>query len=136
MVKFAWAYAFLLLPVFWIVQQYLPKPKKHNEAMLRVPFLSRIQALNYQARTSIVIGNYFKQFLCMLVWVLLVIACANPQWLGEPLPIKQDGRNIMLAIDLSPSMEIPDLQRDNRTINRLETVKGVAAGFIDKRIGD
>lgn len=134
MFTFAWPFAFLLFPLFWIVQ-YLPKKQKHDEAMLRVPFLSRIQALD-QKSTSVFLPRFLKQFLCISAWGLLVFAAANPQWLGDPLPIKQNGRNIMLAIDLSQSMEMPDLQRNNQMINRLQTVKEVAANFIEKRQGD
>ncbi|MES2216966.1 MAG: VWA domain-containing protein [Pseudomonadota bacterium] len=136
MFTFAWPYAFLLLPLFWLAQKYLPKSKKSADAMLKVPFLSRIKELNQKNNSAVILPHYLKQFLCIGAWCLLILACANPQWLGNPLPIKQDGRNIMLAIDLSPSMEIPDLQRNHNTINRLETVKEVAAGFIDKRHGD
>jgi len=135
MFTFAWPLAFLLLPLFWIAQ-YLPKAQKQNEAMLRVPFLSRIQALNQKSTSAVIFPRFFKQFLCISAWSLLILASANPQWLGDPLPIKQDGRNIMLAIDLSQSMEIPDLQRNNQMINRLQTVKEVAAHFIEKRQGD
>lgn len=136
MFTFAWPTIFLILPLLWIALRFLPKSKTQSEAMLRVPFLSRIQALNQNASSFAILPNYLKQLLCICAWIFLILACANPQWLGEPLPIKQEGRNIMLAIDLSQSMEIPDLQRNNRTINRLETVKEVAYSFIDKRIGD
>jgi Ca-activated chloride channel homolog len=136
MFTFAWPYAFLLLPLSWLIQRYLPKSTKNNEAMLRVPFLTRIQALNQTAAANVKQRHYLKQFLRFSAWLCLIVACANPQWLGDPLPIKQDGRNIMLVIDLSPSMQIPDLQRNNKTINRLQTVKEVASEFIDKRQGD
>lgn len=136
MFTFAWPLAFLLLPLFWITQRLLPTQQRHNEAMLRVPFMSRIQSLNQNTSSAVIHKNHLKQFVCLCIWALLIVACANPQWLGSPLPIKQDGRNIMLAIDLSQSMEIPDLQRNNNTINRLQTVKEVAAGFIEKRYGD
>src|SRR5438477_4335261 len=99
MLTFAWPFAFLLLPVLWLFQHYFPK-KQHNEAMLRVPFLSRAQKLNQHTTYSQLFSFYFKQIFKISAWSLLVVACANPQWLGEPLPIKQDGRNIMLAIDL------------------------------------
>lgn len=135
MFTFAWPLAFLLLPLFWIIQKYLPKSSKSNETMLRVPFIARIAALT-PSTTASIIPNNLRQFFSIGAWCLLILACANPQWLGEPLPIKQDGRNIMLAIDLSQSMQIPDLQRGENTLNRLETVKEVAAGFIDKRFGD
>lgn len=135
MFTFAWPFAFLLLPLFWIVQKYLPKLQKNNEAMLRVPFLSRIQALDHNA-TSSVTPHYLKQIFSIIVWILFIFACANPEWVGNPLPIRQDARNIMLAVDVSRSMEIPDLERNNLTIDRLQIVKAVAARFIEKRIGD
>lgn len=134
MFTFAWPLAFLLLPLPWVAAKFFPVTQKQNEAVLRVPFLERIQALQQQS-TSIVTSHY-KQFLAFGTWIFLMMACANPQWLGEPLPVKQEGRNIMLAIDLSSSMEIPDLQRNNHMISRLETVKEVATNFIEKRHGD
>lgn len=136
MFTFAWPFIFLLLPLLWVVQKYLPQSQKRNEAMLRVPFMSRINELNQKPTAFGLSSHYLNQILSFCAWGLLLVACANPQWLGEPLPIKQDGRNIMLAVDLSPSMEIPDLQRDDHTINRLQTVKEVAANFIEKRHGD
>lgn len=136
MFTFAWPLVFLLLPLFWFVQKYWPQTEKTNEAMLRIPFLFRIQALNQPSGASFIFPKRLKQFFCISIWFLLILACANPQWLGTPVPITQAGRNIMLAIDLSRSMEIPDLQRQNRTLSRLQTVKDVAAGFIEQRHGD
>lgn len=136
MFTFAWPLFFLLLPLFWLVQKYWPQTEKKNEAMLRVPFLFRIHALNQHSAASFMIPTRFKQWFGLVIWVLLIVACANPEWLGSPVTINQSGRNIMLAVDISQSMEIPDLQRNNRTLNRLETVKEVAADFIEKRHGD
>jgi len=135
MFTFAWPYVFFLLPLIWIVQRYLPGKQTNNDAMLRVPVIARIQALDH-ASAAVVLPDNLKQLAALCAWILLLAACANPQWLGEPLSIRQDGRNIMLAVDLSPSMAIPDLQRGNNIINRLQSVKAVAAGFIDKRQGD
>lgn len=136
MFTFAWPFVFLLLPLPWLIQKYWPRTEKKNEVMLRVPFLFRAQALNQHVAYTFVFPHRLRQFFHLCIWVLLITACANPLWLGNPVPITQAGRNIMLAIDLSQSMEIPDLQRDNRTLNRLQTVKEVAASFIEKRYGD
>lgn len=132
MFTFAWPYVFLLLPLIWIMKKFFPSEQKNKEAMLRVPLLARIQILNHEAASSMMPSN-LKQFYVLCVWILLILACANPQWLGKPIPIQQNGRNILLAVDLSPSMATPDLQRG---INRLQCVKAVAADFIDKRQGD
>jgi len=135
MFTFAWPGAFLLLPIFWIALKYFRKHRV-NDDMLKVPFLSRILALNQHQLSTTHHKINIKYLSALCGWSLLILACTNPQWLGKPLPIKQEGRNIMLAVDLSPSMDIPDLQRNNTTINRLQTVKEVARGFIDKRQGD
>lgn len=135
MFTFAWPLAFLLLPLLWVVSKFLPKPQK-QEAMLRVPFIARIQALNSPSAVAVTLPSHARQFLAISAWILLIVASANPEWLGDPLPVKQNGRNIMLAVDLSPSMGIPDLQHNNNTVNRLQTVKAVADEFIDKRLGD
>ena len=136
MFTFDWPYLLLLLPLIWMVQKFFPGKRVNQDAMLRVPFLSQLNTLNLQTSTITIVPGSLKQFYAFCAWSFLIIACANPQWLGEPLTIHQDGRNIMLAVDLSPSMAVPDLKRDNHLINRLESVKTVAAGFIDKRQGD
>lgn len=135
MFKFAWPTVFFLLPLIWIVYKFLPSKRLNQDAMLRVPFLAQLQALNLQASFS-PSSNHLKQFFAFCTWGFLLLACANPQWLGEAMPIQQEGRNILLAVDLSRSMAIPDLQRGNQLINRLQSVKTVAADFIDQRAGD
>lgn len=135
MFTFAWPYILLLLPLWWFAQRMYPSKRKRQEPMLRVPFLARVQALNQQA-THTIKYNPLNHFYALCVWTFLIIAAANPEWLGEPLPVHQQGRNVMLAVDLSPSMSIPDLKRDDHLINRLQSVKTVAAEFIDKRQGD
>ena len=45
----------------------------------------------------------------MFIWVLLLTAAAKPQWLGEPVTIPQEGRELMLAVDLSGSMQYEDM---------------------------
>lgn len=126
MFTFAWPYVFLLLPCIWLVQKYFPGKQSNDDAMLRVPFLSHLQTLIHH--TTTILPGSLKKFLALCAWSLLLIAGANPQWLGDPLPIQQDGRNVMLVVDLSPSMGIPDLQRGDHLTNRLQTVKTVEIG--------
>ena len=60
-----------------------------------------------------------------LIWLLLVTAAARPQWLGEPVSIPNEGREMMLAVDLSGSMKIDDMQLNGRQVNRLTMTKSV-----------
>jgi Ca-activated chloride channel family protein len=71
-----------------------------------------------------------------VVWLLLVLAAARPQWLGEPLDLPVSGRDLLLAVDVSGSMEQQDYRLDGRPVTRLELVKNVAGRFLEQRQGD
>ena len=47
-----------------------------------------------------------------------------------------EGRDLMLAVDLSGSMEVDDMQVNNQAVNRLQMVKYVLTQFIERRVGD
>ncbi len=72
----------------------------------------------------------------LLAWCLLIIATARPQWYGEAIELPVSGRDLMLAVDLSGSMEIEDFVIKNRPVDRLTATKYVASDFIDRRVGD
>ncbi|HIQ44432.1 MAG TPA: VWA domain-containing protein, partial [Pseudomonas oleovorans] len=72
----------------------------------------------------------------VLLWCLLLCAAARPQWVGEPLPLPASGRDLLLAVDVSGSMDYADMQWDDEPISRLELVKRLLGDFIDGRRGD
>jgi Ca-activated chloride channel family protein len=76
------------------------------------------------------------RLLTLLGWLLLVLALARPQVVGDARQMPTTGRDLMLVVDISPSMDEPDMVRQGRRINRLQAVKQVLAEFIDQRQGD
>ena len=73
----------------------------------------------------------------LLVWALLLLAVARPVYVEKPIERQQPVRDLMLAIDISQSMETTDFTDANgQKINRLAAVKEVVHGFIDKRKED
>ncbi|SDX09809.1 vWA domain-containing protein [Marinobacter mobilis] len=78
----------------------------------------------------------WRKVLLTVVWALLVIALARPQYVGESVQLPVTGRDLLLAVDISPSMDERDMVVSGRTINRLQAVKRVLHEFIDKRQGD
>ena len=74
--------------------------------------------------------------LAAIAWFLLVIACTRPQWLGEPIEQAVSGRDLMLAVDLSASMEEQDFMINKKPVDRLTAIKWVADDFINRRVGD
>ena len=71
-----------------------------------------------------------------LIWPLLVVALARPQHTGEATHVPITGRDLMLAVDISPSMEERDMILQGRPLNRLEALKVVLDDFILQREGD
>jgi Ca-activated chloride channel family protein len=74
--------------------------------------------------------------LAALAWALLVTAAARPQLVGEPIALPMQGRDLMLAVDISESMAEEDMVIANRAVDRLTAVKAVAGDFIERRAGD
>lgn len=132
MFEFIWPLCFLLLPLPWLYRHYLPAAQPHSPA-LRVSFIERLQALQPLAPETHRLGHKWPH---IMVWVLLLCAAARPQWLGEPLPTAISGRDMMLAVDLSGSMEFRDMQLDGREVDRLTLVKEILGDFIERRHGD
>ena len=72
----------------------------------------------------------------LLLWLLLLTAAARPQWLGEPLPIAASGRDLLVAVDVSGSMDFPDMQWQGEDVSRLTLVQHLLGDFLEQRDGD
>ena len=77
-----------------------------------------------------------RLFALAIIWLGIVTSAAQPRWLGEPVSIPLEGRDMMLAVDLSASMNINDMVIEGQNFNRLDTVKRVLREFIINRKGD
>jgi len=72
----------------------------------------------------------------LAVLALLILALARPQWGNSTTEIEASGIDILLAVDVSGSMEAMDFTLSGRPANRLEVVKKVVDEFIDQRPND
>ena len=72
----------------------------------------------------------------LVVLSLLIFALARPQWGNSTTEIEASGIDILLAVDVSGSMEAMDFTLGGRPANRLEVVKKVVDEFIDQRPND
>lgn len=134
MIEFEWPWLFLLTPLPLLVRWWLPAATSPQEAALRVPFY---QALSHtQASTHPHNARGWALWLGLLAWLLLITASARPQWLGETIELPVSGRDLMLAVDLSGSMEAEDFEIQGHTVNRLVATQYVGGEFIQRRVGD
>ncbi len=132
MIEIAWPWLALLLSLPLLVYLFFP-PMESTSAALRVPFLDRFSSVGHlhQARS-----HPLFRFLMAVIWLLLILAAIRPQWIGEVIELPVSGRDLMLAVDLSGSMETEDFQVNSRMVDRLTATRQVAGDFIERRVGD
>lgn len=133
MISFEWPWVAFALPLPIVVRFLFSSSREMQQAALRVPFLDDFNREETLRPTSTL---RWKIWLAGFAWILLVAATARPQWHGEPLELPLSGRDLMLAVDLSASMEERDFQLKNRQVDRLTATKWVAGDFIQRRVGD
>ncbi|KTD53193.1 hypothetical protein Lsan_3603 [Legionella santicrucis] len=124
----------LLCPLPVLLWFLMPRVKVKLPTALRVPFFAAMIDIADQEKHSISVQH--SLLIPTLVWLLLVFALTGPRWVGAPKPISREGYNIMMALDLSGSMEIPDMILHGRPTSRLNIVKNAAEQFVRDRSGD
>ena len=129
MPEFAWPWIALLLPLPWLLHRWLPPAAPGAALHLPQPDL-RIEQL---AGTS---GGRVASWLLILAWLCLIAAAARPQWVGPPQAQEHSGRAVMLAVDLSGSMQTPDMVLAGQSVSRFDAVEAIAGDFISRRSGD
>ena len=129
MPEFAWPWVFILLPLPWLVWRVF-KPASPGQA-LRLPHASLTWNIGGSATT-----RSTGSWLLVLGWLCLLVAAARPQTLGPPQAQQHSGRAMMLAVDLSGSMQTPDMQLGGQQLSRFGAVEAIAGDFINRRQGD
>jgi len=123
----------IFLPLPWLLRRVL-SPIRQVRPMAYIPFVTEWDADNRGASTR---GTGLLRLILLgLIWLLLLTAAARPAWHGEPVSLPVSGRDLMLAMDISESMDFRDFGLNGHPVNRLTAIKAVADTFIDKRIGD
>ncbi|WP_027330960.1 vWA domain-containing protein [Marinimicrobium agarilyticum] len=133
MLEFDWPWLFFLLPLP-LLALFLPE-EPSRETALRVPFFGRLRKLEEQ-RTVGTERRWLTALALWLIWGATLTGASHPQWVGEPIAMPSSGRDLLLAVDISGSMEIEDMQYQGQPINRLQAVKAVVGEFVRERKSD
>jgi Ca-activated chloride channel family protein len=127
----AWPWLLVLVPVPWLLRLLMPVSRSSDVQALRVPWFSAVAGGK---------GGWMRRpwlaWVAALVWLLLVLAVSRPQWIGEIESLPVTGRDLLLAVDISGSMDTQDMVLNKTAVNRLKVVKKVAGEFIQRRHGD
>lgn len=139
MFEFSYPWMFVFLPMPLLVRWLLPTYQESQDSV-RVPFFQRLVELTGQKpqKGAVILQRVlFQKFWVPTTWVLLICALAKPLWIGEPIEQIKSARDLMVAVDLSGSMETTDFKTvDGKEISRLAAVKYVLAEFAEQREHD
>jgi len=127
----AWPWLLLLAPLPWLLRYLLPASPSSDVQALRVPWFGAVagKQAGWMRRPWLALA-------AALIWLLLVLAATRPQWIGEIESVPVTGRDLLLAVDISGSMDTQDMILKKTAVNRLNVVKKVAGEFIQRRHGD
>lgn len=139
MISLGLPWALLLLPLPLLVW-WLAPPHRERVPALRFPFFRRIAetARAEPGPGAVVLARGRLQMAAAIAaWCLTVLAVAQPERVGEPVEITRSARDVVLAIDISGSMDARDFATpDGERKQRLAAVRDVVRGFVERRDGD
>jgi len=137
--QFAYLWVFALLPLPLLIRWFVPAYREPRLAV-RVPFMDRLRrATGREAdtRPAVTRRRRLQWAQLILIWVSIVAALARPQWLSDPIVRELPMRDLLVALDLSGSMETRDFTApDGTAAERLTAAKQVLDGFLERRDGD
>lgn len=139
MLKFAWPWLFLLLPLPWIMLRAFKNVKnKRNVTVPTIifPKLATLQQAFADAGSASRNTPLWQKILIGIMWALLVISLMRPELVNDIAYSKNVGYDLMLAVDLSRSMEIVDFSEKGKPLSRIAATKQVVANFVRHRVGD
>lgn len=138
MFHFYWPWLALLIPLpfllLWI-PSYKKNPKEEYPE-LRFPALKRIKDAfpSFLAMKKPSSWPYFS--LLSLFWLFLVLALMQPEKVDQFKRVSNKGYDLMLAVDISASMQALDFSTPSKSVSRLDVTKNVVKKFVQGRQGD
>ncbi len=138
MIELAHPLWLLLLPLPLLLRR-LPA-FKHRRDSVKVPFFSRLVELSEESPQTgavVLMRSSLQKILVVFTWLCLVLAAAKPEWVSAPIEQTRSARDLMVAVDLSGSMQATDFSTpDGQQLDRLQAVKLVLAELSRQRAGD
>ena len=132
--EFVAPYWALLAPLPWLLRRLLP-PRSSDAAALRVPTLDPFAPF-LERHGSGDLRRRLRLAALWALWLALLTAAARPEHFGEPVSVPVTGRDLLLAVDISGSMNREDMVLEGQKATRLMVVKDVLEAFLARREGD
>lgn len=134
MLSLLWPWFLSLIPLPWLYRWWRSPAERNHAALYAPDYASDLVASDTKHLSTR--GHWPRLFLLCLIWLALLAALARPVWLGEPIALPTTGRDLLLTVDISGSMDTRDMQLGNQTTDRITAVKAVVGDFVQRRTGD
>lgn len=136
MFHFYWPWFALLFPVPFLIRYIVPPSKKKDAPLIHFPALNRLKSAFPSLMGGQNSSNYLFITLFSLFWIFLVLALMQPEKVDQFQQVKNKGYDLMLAVDISASMQAVDFSTKTKAISRLDVTKDVVSKFVMGRQGD
>jgi len=135
--SFIWPWMLALLPLPWLINRLIKPVHKQHSPLLAPQIVSRVAG--DLPEENLLEANQTRSgipILAILLWFALIAAATRPVLYLDSTPFQISGKEIILAVDLSGSMQKEDMYLEGDEVNRLVAVKSVVSEFINRRQGD
>ncbi len=138
MLSFAWPWMIVLLPLPWILMRFLKKTRTTEVVapIIAFPKLQQLQQAFANAGTASSRVPLWQKILIAVTWGLIVLSLMRPELINDISYSNNVGYDLMLAVDLSRSMDIVDFSEGGKPLSRIAATKKVVANFVRSREGD
>lgn len=137
MLNFAWPWMLVLLPLPWIISKLRRAHNANNNKtwVLAFPKLKQLQSAYAGSRAWTPKLDWLT-ILHYVVWVCLVFSLMRPELVNDLSYSSNSGYDLILAVDLSRSMDTVDFLDKHKLTSRISAAKKVVANFVRQRSGD
>ncbi len=125
-IKYPFVLIVLLLP--YLIYYFWPL-REPNRKPIQLPSIPLVK--NRSPRISLVLVG-----ICVLSYICLALAACRPVFIGSPVLVKKDSYNIMVAVDVSPSMDMNDMVHHGIRTTRMDVLKEELKDFAASRKED
>lgn len=129
----------LLLPLPFFVKRFSRRKKRYEDYStpeVCFPSLNRLELAFGQHQQSKGTSQPIFFLVLWLFWALLIVALMRPEKVDQFTQVKNVGYDLMLAVDVSGSMQALDFSTSTKAMSRLDVTKEVVGQFVQERQGD
>lgn len=129
----------LLFPAPWVLMRYLKHKltqQEINAPTIRFPQLQRLQKAFANTNFGGHYATKWMKYACIAMWCCFVLSLMRPELVNNITHSKNVGYDLMLAVDLSRSMDIADFINNGKPVSRIAATKKVVSNFVQQRQGD